>query len=82
MNFSLSITKSKSNIYNRSYDRAKLKCSVDYCHFAIPKKFLIELGMENINYWFNVAVLISMCIVLDIVAYIILYVRIKKRITF
>lgn len=64
------------------YDRAKLKCSVDYCHFAIPKKFLIELGMENINYWFNVAVLISMCIVLDIVAYIILYVRIKKRITF
>lgn len=62
------------------YDRARLKCSADYCHFAIPKKFLMELGMDKINYWFNVTVLISVCIVLDIVAYVILYIRIKKRI--
>ncbi|XP_071557292.1 ATP-binding cassette sub-family G member 1 isoform X2 [Temnothorax nylanderi] len=62
------------------YDRAKLKCSADYCHFASPKKFLMELGLENINYWFNIIILISVCIVLDIVAYIILNVRIRRRI--
>ncbi|KYQ52093.1 ATP-binding cassette sub-family G member 4 [Trachymyrmex zeteki] len=62
------------------YDRAKLKCSADYCHFATPKKFLMELGIEHINYWFNMTILISLCIVLDIIACIILNMRIKKRI--
>ncbi|XP_036142064.1 ATP-binding cassette sub-family G member 1 isoform X2 [Monomorium pharaonis] len=61
------------------YDRAKLKCSEDYCHFAIPKKFLIELGIDHINFWFNIAILILTCIFLDIVAYTILSIRIKKR---
>ncbi|XP_018374061.1 PREDICTED: ATP-binding cassette sub-family G member 1-like [Trachymyrmex cornetzi] len=62
------------------YDRAKLKCSADFCHFITPKKFLMELGIEHINYWFNMIILISLCIVLDIVACIILNVRIKKRV--
>ncbi|KAG5320808.1 ABCG4 protein, partial [Pseudoatta argentina] len=62
------------------YDRAKLKCSADYCHFITPKKFLMELGIEHINYWFNMIILISLCIVLDMVACIILNMKIKKRI--
>ncbi|XP_011166033.1 ATP-binding cassette sub-family G member 1 isoform X1 [Solenopsis invicta] len=62
------------------YDRAKLKCSADYCHFTTPKKFLIELGMDHINYWFNMTILILTCIALDIVAYTVLNLRIKKRI--
>ncbi|EGI67878.1 ATP-binding cassette sub-family G member 1 [Acromyrmex echinatior] len=62
------------------YDRAKLKCSADYCHFITPKKFLMELGIEHINYWFNMIILISLCIVLDMIACIILNMRIKKRI--
>ncbi|XP_011872092.1 PREDICTED: ATP-binding cassette sub-family G member 1-like [Vollenhovia emeryi] len=61
------------------YDRAKLKCSKIYCHYAVPKKFLMEWGIEDINYWFNIIILIVVCIVLDILAYIILNVRIKKR---
>ncbi|KAM0736707.1 ATP-binding cassette subfamily G member 4 [Formica fusca] len=62
------------------YDRAKLECSVDYCHFAIPEKLLAELDMEHVNYWYNITILILMCITLDIVAYIILNIRVKKRI--
>ncbi|XP_012063523.1 PREDICTED: ATP-binding cassette sub-family G member 4-like [Atta cephalotes] len=62
------------------YDRTKLKCSADYCHFITPKKFLMELGIEHINYWFNMTILILLCIVLDIIACIILNMRIKKRI--
>ncbi|XP_018392545.1 PREDICTED: ATP-binding cassette sub-family G member 1-like [Cyphomyrmex costatus] len=62
------------------YDREKLKCSADYCHFTTPKKFLMELGIEHINYWFNVTILVLLCIVLDIIACIILNMRIKKRI--
>ncbi|KAL0103658.1 hypothetical protein PUN28_017729 [Cardiocondyla obscurior] len=67
-------------IVTYGYDRAKLKCSADYCHFAVPRRFLIELGIEDVNYWLNVIILISMCIILDIVAYISLNIRIKKRI--
>lgn len=62
------------------YDRPKLKCSADYCHFATPKKFLMELGIEHINYWFNMIILVTLSIVLDIVACIILNMRIKKRV--
>ncbi|XP_072760266.1 ATP-binding cassette subfamily G member 4 [Anoplolepis gracilipes] len=62
------------------YDRAKFKCSTTYCHFAIPKMILKELNMEHVDYWFNMAVLILICITLDIVAYIVLNLRVKKRI--
>ncbi|GAB1865244.1 ATP-binding cassette sub-family G member 4 [Camponotus japonicus] len=62
------------------YDRAKLKCSADYCHFAIPEKLLSEMGMKHVDYWYNMAVLILLCIALDIMAYIILNIRVKKRI--
>ncbi|KAL6263477.1 hypothetical protein P5V15_006268 [Pogonomyrmex californicus] len=61
------------------YDRAKLKCSADYCHFAIPEKFLIEFDMKHVNYWHNMTVLILFSITLDIVAYIILNIRVKKH---
>ncbi|XP_032665784.1 ATP-binding cassette sub-family G member 1-like [Odontomachus brunneus] len=63
------------------YNRTKLKCSADYCHFAIPEKLLTEVDMKHVDYWFNMTVLIVLYIVLDIVAYIILKIRVKKRLT-
>lgn len=62
------------------YDRAKLKCSADYCHFAIPETFLKEIGMKHVDYWYNMTVMILLCIALDIVAFIVLKIRVKKRI--
>ncbi|XP_012227947.1 ATP-binding cassette sub-family G member 1-like isoform X1 [Linepithema humile] len=62
------------------YDRAKLTCSMDYCHFSIPEKFLMEVGMKHVDYWFNITVLISLYITLEIIAFITLYMKIKKRI--
>jgi len=62
------------------YNRAKLKCSADYCHFAVPEKFLMELGIIHVNYWYNTTVLILLSIALDVVAYIILNIRVNKRI--
>lgn len=67
-------------IYNCSYDRAKLKCSTDYCQFSIPQKLLTEVDMQHVDYWFNMTVLIMLYITLNIVAYIILNIRVKKRI--
>ncbi|XP_014486774.1 PREDICTED: ATP-binding cassette sub-family G member 4-like [Dinoponera quadriceps] len=60
-------------------NRAKLKCSADYCHFAIPEKLLSEVDMKYADYWFNMTVLIVLYIVLNIVAYITLKIRVKKR---
>ncbi|EFN86037.1 ATP-binding cassette sub-family G member 4 [Harpegnathos saltator] len=62
------------------YNRAKLKCSADYCHFAIPEKLLTEVDMKHADYWFNMSVLIMLYIALDIAAYITLKIRVKKRI--
>ncbi|KAH0948368.1 hypothetical protein HN011_010644 [Eciton burchellii] len=60
------------------YDRAKLKCSIDYCHFAVPEKLLTEVDMKNVDYWFNMTILVLLYIALDIAAYITLNIRMPK----
>ncbi|XP_020282075.1 ATP-binding cassette sub-family G member 1-like [Pseudomyrmex gracilis] len=62
------------------YDREKLKCSTDYCHFAIPEKLLAEMDMKHVNYWLNMTILIALCVALDVIAYAILDMKVKKRI--
>lgn len=59
------------------YDRPPLKCSEAYCHFRRPVKFLEEMGLENGNYWGNVAVLCG-CIVICQLA---LYLTLRWKIT-
>ncbi|KAI4477727.1 hypothetical protein M0804_012555 [Polistes exclamans] len=62
------------------YDRPKMHCSDIYCHFAMPKQLMIAVGMKQVDYWFCMIVLIVLYIVLDTIAYIILRVRLRKRI--
>ncbi|XP_014614696.1 PREDICTED: ATP-binding cassette sub-family G member 1-like isoform X2 [Polistes canadensis] len=62
------------------YDRPKMHCSDIYCHFAMPKQLMIAVGMKQVDYWFCMIVLIILYIVLDTIAYIILRVRLRKRI--
>ncbi|KAG7202355.1 hypothetical protein KM043_018682 [Ampulex compressa] len=61
------------------YDRPKLRCSEDYCHFSVPEKLLIAMDMKHTDYWFCLIVLIGLYVVLDIVAYGILKIRLKNR---
>lgn len=58
-------------------NRAKLKCSVDYCHFRSPKKFLDEMSMQDSVYWVDVVALLAFFIGLRIIAYFVL--RLKLR---
>nr|KAF7389762.1 hypothetical protein H0235_018246 [Vespula pensylvanica] len=62
------------------YDRPKMHCSDVYCHFAMPKQLMVAVGMKQVDYWFCMTVLIILYIALDTVAYIILRVRLRKRI--
>lgn len=52
------------------FNREKLNCpDLTYCHFRIPQTILIELGMTNVKYWFDVVILIINFIFYRIVAY-------------
>ncbi|XP_057334859.1 ATP-binding cassette sub-family G member 4-like isoform X1 [Microplitis mediator] len=62
------------------FDRRKMKCSDDYCHFAFPKKLMHEMGMINVDYWFSMLILFCLYFLLDILAYITLRLRLKKLI--
>lgn len=59
------------------YDRPRLKCSEEYCHFRSPTKFLEEMAMDKAVYWIDVVALIGFLIFLRIVTYFVL--RLKLR---
>jgi len=62
-----------------SYERERLQCSIDYCHFTSPQKFLEALDMGNGSYWFNVLILVVMFFCLRLVSYLILLYRLTNR---
>ncbi|KAJ9584324.1 hypothetical protein L9F63_021324, partial [Diploptera punctata] len=62
-----------------SYEREELECSIDYCHFTSPKKFLETLDMGNGSYWFNVFILSIMFLLFRLLSYFILLYRLKNR---
>ncbi|XP_012271226.1 ATP-binding cassette sub-family G member 4 [Orussus abietinus] len=59
------------------YDRAKLKCKEDYCHYKSPTKFLEQMSMEKAVYWMDVVGLVGFLIAIRIIAYFVL--RLKLR---
>lgn len=59
------------------YNRAKLKCSVAYCHFKSPTKFLEEMSMQNADFWMDAVALAGFLLTLRVIAYFVL--RLKLR---
>ena len=62
-----------------SFERERLQCSIDYCHFTSPKKFLEALDMGNGSYWINVLILVIMFFSLRLISYLILLYRLTNR---
>ncbi|KAJ4448776.1 hypothetical protein ANN_00167 [Periplaneta americana] len=62
-----------------SYERKGLSCSIDYCHYTSPKKFLEALDMGHGSYWFNILILTIMFFSLRLLCYFILLYRLKNR---
>lgn len=51
------------------YDRGKMPCSADYCHFVYPEKFLEEMDMTNASYMVCVFVLLGITIGIRLIAF-------------
>lgn len=58
-------------------NRSKMTCSEDYCHFLAPEKFLQQVGMEDVDYWFDFGMLFAIGFALRIVTYYTLRFRIQ-----
>lgn len=61
------------------YDRGKIPCNADYCHFVYPEKFLDEMDMENAVYSHSVYFLIGLVFFLRILAFLALFVQIRRK---
>lgn len=59
------------------YDREKLACEDDYCHFKRPLFFLKELGMHNGDFWLCAEVLLALLVILRISTFIVLKWRLR-----
>ncbi|KAI4463706.1 abc transporter g family member 28 [Holotrichia oblita] len=62
-----------------SFNRPKLMCSVQYCHFKDPTTTLEELDMLNANYNVDIIALIAIFLVLRISAYFFLRWKLKSN---
>lgn len=61
------------------FDRPKLMCSVQYCHFKDPMTTLEELDMQHANYDVDIIALIVIFMVLRIAAYFFLCWKLKSN---
>ncbi|XP_014206760.1 ATP-binding cassette sub-family G member 4-like [Copidosoma floridanum] len=61
------------------YDRPKMKCSKDYCHYTSPKTLLDAVDMKNSNYLVSVLFLVGLYVVLDVMAYSVIRLKMKLR---
>lgn len=59
------------------YERGKMQCNAEYCHFRSPSKFLEELGMDGGEYWLDASVLICLLVLIRFATYFILKWRLK-----
>ncbi|KAF7988677.1 hypothetical protein HCN44_001250 [Aphidius gifuensis] len=66
-----------SSIYG--FNRGKLDCDDLYCRYAEPKEFLSIMSMNKVEYYPSLLFLIGLYILLDIIAYITLRLRVKKK---
>lgn len=60
------------------YDRGKLPCSIDYCHFVYPDKFLDQMDMEDAVYSHCIYFLLGLTIFIRTVTYFILQGRVRR----
>lgn len=59
------------------FDRQPLHCSVPYCHFKYPQKFLEELALDKGIFWIDVVSLLAFFVVLRLVGYFVLRYKLK-----
>ncbi|GLV37366.1 uncharacterized protein CBL_10667 [Carabus blaptoides fortunei] len=59
------------------YNRGKLDCTEDYCHFVYPDKFIDQVGMTDAQYSFDVWCLVGFYFSLRLITYFALWIRVS-----
>lgn len=59
------------------YGRSVLSCSLPYCYFRYPDKFLEQFDMLGSEYWFSLLALFITFLVIRIVAYLVLCIKLR-----
>lgn len=61
------------------YDRGKLPCNADYCHFVYPEKFLSQMDMDYAKYSTAVIFMFGLTALIRLATYFVLSVQIRRR---
>lgn len=59
------------------YNRTKLECEADYCHYRWPRKFLETLGIESTNFAEAVGVIVFSLLLFRVLLYFVIKFRLK-----
>ncbi|OWR44063.1 hypothetical protein KGM_205647 [Danaus plexippus plexippus] len=61
------------------FNRTKMHCSKEYCHYITPNKFLVEMDMANIDVGINMAIVLATTVLMHVLTCTILWYRLNKR---
>ncbi|CAB3223271.1 unnamed protein product [Arctia plantaginis] len=61
------------------FNRTRMHCSKEYCHYITPKTFLKEMDMENIDIGGNMALVLSTAVLMHVLTAAVLWYRLNKR---
>ncbi|CAH2108446.1 unnamed protein product [Euphydryas editha] len=61
------------------FNRTKMHCAKEYCHYITPSKFLVEMDMANIDVGANMAIVLATTVLMHILTCTALWYRLNKR---
>ncbi|CAH2076726.1 unnamed protein product, partial [Iphiclides podalirius] len=61
------------------FNRTKIHCSKEYCHYITPSKFLVEMDMAHVDVGGNMALVLSTTVLMHILTCAALWYRLNKR---
>ncbi|XP_050347007.1 ATP-binding cassette sub-family G member 1 [Nymphalis io] len=61
------------------FNRTKMHCAKEYCHYITPSKFLVEMDMATIDVGVNMAIVLTTTVLMHILTCTTLWYRLNKR---
>ncbi|CAH0714525.1 unnamed protein product, partial [Brenthis ino] len=61
------------------FNRTKMHCDKEYCHYITPSKFLVEMDMATIDVGVNMAIVLSTTVLMHVLTCSTLWYRLNKR---
>ncbi|KAI5636162.1 ABC transporter domain-containing protein [Phthorimaea operculella] len=61
------------------FNRTKIHCAKEYCHYSTPSKFLVEMDMAEIDVGSNMALVVGTTLIMHVLTCTALWYRLNKR---